>query len=102
MFVLADVAQPLLGADFLSANSLLMDVRYNCLVNTQLFSSTPIKLAIQSAPNLNALCLEEHPFAKMLAQFPSITTPQFFGEPPKHSTQHYISTQVPFIHARPR
>ena len=101
-FVVASVGQPFLGSDFLQANSLLVEVRHNHSVITLLFISTPIKLANQSAANLNALCLKENSLAEMLAEFPSITTRQFCDDPPKHGTQHYISTKRPPIHTRPR
>ena len=79
-------------------NLLLVDVRHNRLVNTQLFTSTPIELANESVPSLNALCLKEYPLAKMLPQFPGIITPQS----PKHSTQHYNQHQRATIHVRSR
>lgn len=40
-FVIADVTQPLLGADFLCAHNLMVDVKGQRLVDTKTFSSLP-------------------------------------------------------------
>ena len=58
-FVVANVTQPLLGADFLRAHSLLVDMKHQQLVNAQLFTSIPMKKAPGLPPQLNALGLEQ-------------------------------------------
>ena len=101
-FVIANVAQPLLDADFLRSHSLLVDMKHQQLVNAQLFTSIPMKKAPGLPPQLNALGLEQNAFAQLLAQFPKITTPQFCEKVDKHETVHHIVTKGPPIHARPR
>ena len=51
-FVIANVAQPLLGADFLRAHSLLVDMKHQHLVNAQLFTSIPMEKAPAYQRNL--------------------------------------------------
>ena len=46
-FVVASVSQPLLGADFLRAHSLLVDVKHHRLVNTHLFANAPVEMAAE-------------------------------------------------------
>ena len=70
-FVIADVAQPLLGADFLKAHSFLVDMKHQHLVNKQLFTSIPMEKAPGLSPQLNALSLEQNAFAQLLAKFPA-------------------------------
>ena len=101
-FVITNVAQPLLGADFLRAHSLLVDMKHQHLVNDKLFSSIPMEKTPGFSPQLNALSLEQNAFAQLLAQFPQITTPQFCEKVAKHETVHHIVTKGPPIHARPR
>ena len=38
----------------------------------------------------------------LLAEFPEITTPNFTRTPPRHGVEHYIVTNGPPVHARPR
>ena len=101
-FVIANVAQPLLGADFLRAHSLLVDMKHQYLVNAQVFASIPMEKAPGLSPQLNALSLEQNAFAQLLAQFPQITTPHFYEKVAKHETVPHIVTKVPPIHARSR
>ena len=42
-FVLADVFRPILGDDFLRANSLFVDMRHQRLVNAESFTSKPLR-----------------------------------------------------------
>ena len=101
-FVIANVAQPLLGADFLRAHSLLVDMKHQHLVNAQLFTSIPMEKVPGLSPQLNALSLEQNAFAQLLAQFPQITTQHFCEKVAKQPTVHHIITKGPPIHARPR
>ena len=103
-FVVASVSQPLLGADFLRAHSLLVDVKHHRLVNTQLFANAPVEMAAEpdTPPSINTFSWRENVFAKILTQFPMVTSPQFSGDAPNHGTQHYISTTGPPLHARAR
>ena len=93
-FVIANVAQPLLGADFLRAHSLLVDMKHQHLVNAQLFTIIPMEKAPGLSPQLNALSLEQNAFATLLAQFPQITTPHFCEKVAKHETAHHIVTML--------
>ena len=43
-FTVADVSRPLLGADFLRANSLLVDLHGKRLVHTETYHSTPLRM----------------------------------------------------------
>ena len=49
-FVVADVTQPILGADFLCAHSLIVDVKGRCLLNTEDFASFHVTPDNSSAP----------------------------------------------------
>ena len=101
-FVIANVAQPILGADFLRAHSLSVDMKHQHLVNAQLSTSIPMENAPGIPQQLNAFGLEQNAFAQLLAQFPQITTPHFCEKVAKHQTVHHIVTKGPPIHARPR
>lgn len=100
-FLIADVQQPLLGADFLRDNSLLVDVKGNRLVNTQTFQSVPTSPAENSSGFLGMVS-SDNEFENLLAEFPELTTPTFSDIKTKHGVEHVIPTEGPSIHSRAR
>ena len=76
-FVMAAVSMPLLGADFLCAYRLLVDVKNCRLIDALSFASYPCTLG-----GVGALCLLNtystgDLYQRLLAEFPDITTPTF-------------------------
>ena len=103
-FRLASVDRPIIGADFLKAYKLLVDVARHRL----LFASTlqPLELpsvssipdsAIYTAP----LCVPNE-YRKLLEDFPEITHTDFKNKKTQHSTQHHIVTTGPPVFAKAR
>lgn len=101
-FIVAAVNRPLLGADFLRANSLLVDVAGQQLVDAQSFTSIPLHRANASGLHLQAISASDNLYAKLLSEFPEITTPQFSTASTKHGVEHFIPTKAPPVHARAR
>uniref|UniRef100_A0A5S6QIV2 RNA-directed DNA polymerase n=1 Tax=Trichuris muris TaxID=70415 RepID=A0A5S6QIV2_TRIMR len=102
-FTVADVSQPLLGADFLRAHSLLVDIENQRLVDAKTFTSINLRRAhLVHAPHLGSIASYANCYAKLLAKFPAITTPQFAAGNLKHGVAHYIQTLGPPVHARTR
>ena len=99
---LAEVSQPILGADFLRANSKLIDITRKRLVNAESFTSVSLSRANVSAMTFNAISLKIDKYTMLLADFPLITTPQFSQVLPKHKVQHHITTLGPPISSRAR
>ncbi|KAK3878403.1 hypothetical protein Pcinc_016987 [Petrolisthes cinctipes] len=90
-FTIADVSQPLLDADFLRANSLLVDVKGNHLVNSETFESLTLRHAGFIAPHLGSVTFSDN-YAMILAEFPDIITPHFTTIDLKHGAKHHIPT----------
>lgn len=101
-FVIADVSRPLLGADFLRSNSLLVDLRGKRLVDAATFHSAPLTATRVSAPRLDAISSSTDRYDLLLAEFPDITTPNFVQSQAKHGIEHFITTKGPPVHARAR
>ena len=93
-FVIADVAQPLLGADFFCHHGLLVDMKGHRLVDSKTFLSAPLEVAIGSVQRLCTLSTPQ-PFAQLLAQFPELTCPTFSQPSTAHGVEHFISTTGP-------
>ena len=101
-FTVADVPQPLLGADFLRANNLLVDLRSGRLVDAQTYASVRCGRVLGQAPHLSAISTSDNEYAKILAEFPGVTTPTFSTATVKHGVQHYIPTEGPPVYAHAR
>jgi len=98
-FLVATVERPLLGADFLHHTGLLVDVRRQTLVNS--LSSVCLEPSfsqpITSSTNTLNSC-----YTQLLAEFPTLTIPNFSSSQVKHGVEHHITTKGPPIHARAR
>ena len=101
-FIIADVARPLLGADFLRANSLLVDLKDKRLVDAETYLSTPLGNARMCAPRLATISASTDKYDLLLAEFSDITAPNFSKSPAKQSMEHFIPTKGPPVHARAR
>ena len=91
-FILADVGQPLLGADFLRQHALLVDIKHQCLVHALSLTSILLGLNAVCPPNLNCISSIHNSYARLLALFPQITSPQFLQDSIKHGIEHHILT----------
>ena len=101
-FIIADVTRPLLGADFLRSNSLLVDLKGKRLVDAATFHSAPLRPTTAPAPHLDAISTSTNQYDMLLAEFPDIVTPNFVQSPTKHGIEHFITTRGPPVHARAR
>ena len=103
IFTVAAVAIPILGADFLRDNGLLVDLPRHqlCDANTDLtVTSLPCEYEVSK---LHALSIsKENASAAVLTEFPELIQPIYNSAPPKHRVTHHIVTAGPPVHARPR
>ncbi|XP_061887393.1 uncharacterized protein LOC133638619 [Entelurus aequoreus] len=101
-FVSAKVSTPLLGADFLFANKLLVDVRNRRLVHAETFGSFPCEHSDTAPTKLSSALSPADDFSHLLKEFSDITAPTFSSTSAKHGVSHYISTNGPPVHAKAR
>ena len=101
-FVLEDVSRLNLGADFLRANFLFVDMKHQRLVNAESFTSIPLQKSTFPPVAIHATSLSSNTSAILLADFPQISTPQFFKPHPAHGVEHFIPTNSPPVHSRVR
>lgn len=98
----AAVSQPLLGADFLRAHNLLVDVAGRQLVDPKDFTSICLQPTIGTVPHLSSVAAATDAYAKKLAEFPEVVEPSFHLQKTKHGVEHFILTTGPPIHSRAR
>ena len=101
-FVTAEVSTPLLGADFLCANGLLVDVMNRRLISAETFSSLACELSGSGTTKLSGALSPSDVFSPLLAEFPELTEPTFSAAATKHGVEHHIATAGPPVYARAR
>ena len=104
-FLIADVTQPIIGADFLLQHKLLVDLNQKRLIDTRNGSRVYAEPSSDSSPRLNNISLpaaDADPFIKLLAKFPSLTTPCTSDTPVKHGVSHHIIIDGRPVFGRPR
>ena len=98
-FIVADVKQPILGADFLIHHNLLAgrclrDMRTGLAIAATLSSIKPL--------SLNRMDSTRNEYTELLNQFPDLTRPTMKGETVKHGKTHKIVTKGHPVFARPQ
>ncbi len=104
VFVIADVPQPVLGADFLYHFGLLVDMRH-CIL-----SDSTTQLRVQGVTCRDHLFSgftvtpqdNTNPFLNLLSEFPSVTQPCSTDLPIKHTVTHHIDMTGPAVFGRTR
>ena len=103
VFVIADVQNPILGADFLRSYNLIVDVGRRQLLDalTQLTIQGVASSAASPSPSLLPTNIDKQ-FTSLLKEIPSVTQPCITEQPVKHNVTHHIVTTGPPTNARPR
>ena len=101
-FIVADVTQPIIGADFLCAQSLMVDVKGCRLVNIENFEM--IRVESDSSPILHVSAVDTQcgKFEDLLATRPKLTMPIFMHPRPAHGVRHFVKTTGAPVHAQAR
>lgn len=101
MFVLADVKQPILGADFLANHKLLIDLNGRRLIDQITNLKVSGYISQSNEPTIKTI-VEQCPYYDLLSKFPDLTKPVSYKEIPKHGVCHHIETTGSPVHARAR
>ena len=101
-FIVADVKQPIIGADFLIHYNLLVDLRSRCLRDMRTGLAIAASLSSIKPLSLNRVDTVQNEYTKLLGQFPELTRPTTKGETVKHGITHKIVTKGHPVFARPR
>ncbi|XP_068226469.1 uncharacterized protein [Palaemon carinicauda] len=100
-FIIADVTNPILGADFLGHHGLLVDIAQKRLIDIDSFQSTALTLG----PSLPvAHSVSTHRYNILRHEFPNVFNPELrltTGKPARYSIYHHITTRGPPTHAVP-
>ena len=103
IFIIADVQNPILGADFLRSYSLLVDMKHNKLLDSLTQLRVQGIVAQESSPSPTFFNIQPtNEFEAILTNFPDVTQPQCGNNPIKHDVTHHIITTGPPVSAHPR
>ena len=91
-FIVADVQQPIIGADFLIHYNLLVDLRSRCLRDMRTGLAIAASLSSIKPLSLNRVDTVQNEYTKLLGQFPELTRPTTNGETVKHGITHKMVT----------
>ncbi|XP_060810227.1 uncharacterized protein LOC132904318 [Amyelois transitella] len=104
-FVIADVNQAILSADFLTHHNLIVDLNAKKLIDKETRLLTFGNIVNNNTPSIGTVN-GDHPFLELLNEFPEITKPISFNnldsKCTKNNVFHYIETTGKPIHARAR
>ena len=98
--MVSDVRHPLLGADFLCTNGLMVNLKGHRLIDTTNYAITPLNHGTLVGQLIRTVV--DGAFTDLLKDFPLITTPNFSSGIVKHGVQHFVLTHGPPLSARAR
>ena len=96
VFVISEVRQPILGADFLRSFGFFVDIHHNLLSDT--VTQLNIQETVSQEPSLSPtlhLTYLGNGFSDILAEFPIVTQACFHDNPVKHEAIHHFETTSP-------
>ena len=100
---IADVKQPILGADFLAHSYLAPNHRDGTLIDLRNFSVLKADIDHESKPiRINLVEHASDPYYQLLDEFPSLSVPTFKIKTVDHGVRHYIPTNGPPVQSRAR
>ena len=103
IFIVADVKNPILGADFLRHYNLLVDVRRNRLLDMLTQLQVQGIVSHDSSPSPTVQPTEpKSEYDAILSEFPAVTQPRYGEHPVKHDVTHHVETTGPPVSARTR
>ena len=82
-FIVADIKQVIIGADFLIHYSLLVDLKSRCLRDMRTGLAIPATLSSIKPLSLNRVHTAHNDYTKLLGQFPELTRPTTKGRDSK-------------------
>jgi hypothetical protein len=104
-FTVADVTQPILGANFFAKNHLVIDLAKSRILQAQDWIQLPAAqtVATVTAEELGLHAIRRNVYEELLAKYPELLAHKILPtEDIKHSSEHVIETEGAPLHARAR
>lgn len=101
-FIIADVRQPILGADFLVHHNLMVDLKGRRLIDQVTNLQVTGNVTQSTQQTIKTLTNSDDPIHKLISRYPKLTRPDAFKDDITHTTVHHIETNGPPVFARAR
>ena len=101
-FLLADVDQPILRADFLAEFDLLVDSKNRQVLQNCSFEHIAPPRFSPADSSVTSVCKLAPDVASLLDEFPAPWNPRTPSKLPEHNVEHVIETEGHPLYARPR
>ncbi len=103
-FVLAPVAHPILGADFLAHHRLLVNLYNHQVLQSSTLEPLPTSAtaALLLSPFVAQLQTMPPPIRSLIAEFPTVFNSALQSARPNHGVQHHIQTTGPPVFTKTR
>ena len=100
---IADVKQPILGADFLAHSYLAPNHRDGTIIDLKDYSVLKAQFDNESEPcRINYVDQATDPYYQLLDKFPTLSNPSFRVKEVEHGVFHHIPTEGPPVQSRAR
>lgn len=101
LFLVADVGVAIIGADFLAAFGVLVDMKHRRLIDGLTKLSSTGGLTNTPIHSVTVVALD-HPFRKLLSEFKEVTLPTTMKTAVQHEVTHHIQTRGPPVASKCR
>ena len=101
-FVTADMTFHIIGADFLHAHGLVVDLRNRRLLDASDLKARVCAPASDQTAQLPSAAADGDDFVRLLAHFPDLQSPDFSSATVRHGVEHHLPTTGPPVFARAR
>ena len=102
---MADVSQPILGADIVCHHGLLVEVRRRRLINAETFETTEAFAVSDKVPSVLVVKCPSaaQDFERLIGERPALTCPTFSNASRRHGVEHHILTEgtCEYVRMRP-
>lgn len=100
-FIISDVKQAILGADFLRTHKLLVDLYNKKLIDVLTKLQANGTVVKYDEPSITSIQVD-NPYRDLLGKYPEITKPICYTGKTSHSVVHHIETTGPPVFAKAR
>ncbi|XP_069985550.1 uncharacterized protein [Penaeus vannamei] len=98
IFLIADVPQPIIGADFLEHYGLSVDLQDKALIHQFRFRTLAAPTLV-SVPSIYTMFPRSSTYKDILQEFPALSKPINWATQPRHEVRHHIVTHGPPAHS---
>ena len=87
---------------FFRNQRIAIDIHGRRLFDIDTYVSVPVRHTKATTLGLHSLASSNNQYVQLMAEFPTLSTPNFSAAEVKHGVEHFIMTKGPTVHSRAR